>query len=152
MISRAVEKYLRISSKKMRMVVDVFRGKSVKQALEVLPSVNKKAAAYIIDAVKSAFANAKVKNPEAPYTEDMLFISKITANEGPMLKRYRAASMGRASPLAHRTSHLLVELDIIPEKMKELEAAAEKKGKKGIGKLVSRKKGKKEALATKGSK
>lgn len=129
MIARALEKYLKTSSKKMRLVVDLVRGKSVKYALEMLPSVNKKTADMVLQAVKSAYYNVKVKYPEEKYPEDVLYISKITANEGPSLKRYRAASMGRASMIIKRSSHLLVELDFIPEKLKEIESLKEKKHK-----------------------
>jgi large subunit ribosomal protein L22 len=127
MVSKAIAKYVRISSKKARLVVDVVRGKSVEEALNMLPSVKKKASDIVRDLVKSAFSNLKRKHPEEHYTEDMLFISKITANEGPQLKRYRAATMGRASMIIKRSSHIEVQLDFIPEKLKAMEAEKDKK-------------------------
>ena len=67
----------------------------------------------------------------------MLYISKITADEGPRLKRYRAASMGRANPIIKRMSHILVELDVLPEKVKEIEENKVKKDKKIFGKKIA---------------
>ena len=70
---------------------------------------------HILKVVKSALANAKQKG----HPEQSLYISRIIANAGPMLKRYRAASFGRATAIRKRTSHILVELDttqkVIPE-------------------------------------
>jgi large subunit ribosomal protein L22 len=59
----------------------------------------------------------------------MLVISRITADEGPMLRRFRAATMGRASTIRKRSSHLTVELDLIPEKVAEKEAKKKTKSK-----------------------
>ncbi len=64
---------------------------------------------YGIDLLKSAIANAKVKNQGIDTST--LYISKMVADCGPMLKRFRAASMGRASMIHKHTSHLTVELD-----------------------------------------
>ncbi len=79
-----------------------------------LELINKKGAYYLRKVLKSAMANAKNKG----YEEGKLFISKAIANCGPVLKRYRAASFGRASMIRKRTSHILIELDT-PEKLIE---------------------------------
>jgi len=153
MISCSKTRFIRMSSKKMRLVVDKVRGKSVREVFESLPNVNKKACVYVSEAVRSAYSNARVKFPESNYTEDVLYISKITADEGPRMKRFRAASMGRASAILHRTTHLNVELDVIPEKIAEMEAKKEKKEKKpklSAGKSADRKT--KKAAVAKGSK
>jgi len=112
MVAKAEGKYIRISPTKVRMVSDLFRGRNAKQALVELEHFHKKAAHLIRKVLHSALANAKVKG----YDEDKLFISRLIANPGPTLKRYRAASFGRATPVRKRTSHILVELDS-PEKL-----------------------------------
>lgn len=107
MITKAESKYIRISPSKARMVMALVRGQRVDTALNILGAVNKKAAFLIDKILKSALASAKSKG----YEKEKLFISKIVANPGPMLKRYRAASFGRATTIRKRTSHILVELD-----------------------------------------
>ena len=131
MIAKAVARYLKISPKKVRLVLDVVRGKSVGEALALLPNINKKASGLIEEVIESAVNNVKVKYPEQNYTEDVLYISKLTADGGPSLVRYRAASMGRAMMIRRRTSHICVELDVNQEKWAALEAARDKQ-KKGI--------------------
>jgi large subunit ribosomal protein L22 len=60
--------------------------------------------------LRSAITNAEMKMPSSK--AESFYISKITADEGPMLKRYRAAPMGRATMIRKRTTHILVELDV----------------------------------------
>lgn len=152
MISKALAKYVRMSPKKTRLVVDAIRGKNVAEALAVLPNINKKASEYLEELIRSAVNNAKVKYPEEHYTEDVLFISKITADGGPSLVRFRAASMGRATMIRKRTSHILVELDVDKEKMAhhEDEMAKSKKTVKTKQEAETKKKSKKTVV--KGSK
>jgi large subunit ribosomal protein L22 len=96
----------------VRPVIELIKGANALQAMSNLQLINKKAAYYLGKVLKSAVANAKNKG----YEENKLFISKILANPGPMLKRYRAASFGRAAKIRKRTAHILVELDT-PEKL-----------------------------------
>lgn len=107
MVSRAEAKYLRISPTKARLVFPLIKGDNVQTALSKLMAINNKAAPLIFKVVKSALANAKQKG----HPEQSLYISRIVANPGPMLKRFRAASFGRATTIRKRTSHILVELD-----------------------------------------
>jgi large subunit ribosomal protein L22 len=107
MITRAEAKYIRISPFRVRQVIDLIKGENVKSAEDILNALNKKGADCIGKVLKSAVSNAKNRG----YEENKLFISKIIANPGPALKRYRAASFGRASVIKKRTSHILVELD-----------------------------------------
>lgn len=108
MISRAISRYIRISPRKFRQIVPLIKGKNPEEAIAFLSSVKKKASVYAIELLKSAVANAKrVQGIDL----SGLYISNITADCGPMLKRYRAGSMGRASMIKKRTSHLTVELD-----------------------------------------
>ncbi|MFA5362005.1 MAG: 50S ribosomal protein L22 [Candidatus Omnitrophota bacterium] len=108
MLVKAECKHIRISPMKMRQVVDLIRAKNVRDAQVILSSVNKRSTELIVKILKSAVANAKVKG----FTEDQLYISRITCDNGPSWKRFKAAAFGRASPILRRTSHLKIELDL----------------------------------------
>jgi len=116
MIAKAYARYIRVSPRKVRQVVDLLRGKSVYEALSILANLNKRAAVFAEDILRSAMSNAK-RNPEVK--EENLYISKMVVDGGPMLKRFRAASMGRASMIRHRLSHIGVELDLVPARVAE---------------------------------
>jgi large subunit ribosomal protein L22 len=107
MVARSEAKYIRISPTKVRVVIDLIKGAKVSEAITRLQLINKKGAYYLNKVLKSALANAKNKG----HDEDKLFISKVIANPGPALKRFRAASFGRAVMVKKRTSHILIELD-----------------------------------------
>ena len=107
MIAKAEAKYLRISPTKVRPVIELIKGKNAGDAANQLYLTSKKGAYLLRKVINSAIANAKNKG----YEHDKLFISKVIANPGPALKRFRAASFGRATTIKKRTSHLLVELD-----------------------------------------
>jgi large subunit ribosomal protein L22 len=123
-VSRAYARYIRVSPRKVRQVIDLVRGEKVGRALATLASINKGARVYVEKLVKSAVSNAKL-DPQV--LTDELFISKITADGGPMLKRFRAAAMGRATMIRRRSTHLRVEL-----------ASVKKKGVGGMKKVVRR--------------
>jgi len=106
MVARAEAKYIRISPTKVRLVITLIKNEKVTGAMAKLLLINKKGAYYLNKVLKSALANAKNKG----YQEDKLFISKVVANPGPVLKRHRAASFGRATMIRKRMSHILVEL------------------------------------------
>ena len=109
MIAHAHGRYLRVAPMKVRQVVDLVRGKDVNTALVILAQVDKGSNVMISKLLNSAISNAKQKG----LTEEQLFISKITATSGPMWKRFRAATFGRASAILKRTTHLNIELDVI---------------------------------------
>lgn len=129
MVAKAVARFIRISPKKLRLVLGFVRGKDASTALSQLSSVNKKAARFAYSVIQSAVSNAKRKNPEKKLTDADFYISKIVCDQGPMFKRYRAASLGRAMTIRHRTSHLMVELDEVPRKKEEVSPRATKKRK-----------------------
>jgi large subunit ribosomal protein L22 len=108
MLVKSECKHIRISPMKMRQVIDLIRAKNVQEAQVILSAVNKRATGLIVKILKSAVANAKVKG----FTEDQLYISRITCDNGPSWKRFKAAAFGRASPILRRTSHLKIELDL----------------------------------------
>ena len=111
MVSKAILRYTRLSPRKFRLIIPLVKGKRAEEAIALLTAVKKKASGIGIDLLKSAIANAKVKNQGIDTST--LYISKMVADPGPMLKRFRAASMGRASMIHKHTSHLTVELDVI---------------------------------------
>jgi large subunit ribosomal protein L22 len=123
MISRAVSRYIRVSPRKTRYVLNVIRGKKVEHAFAILDNVQKGAAFYIRQVLKSALDNA-VRNTKGSADASNLFISKVTADGGPMLKRYKAGSMGRAMPIKRRTAHIAVELDVVKQPPQQLSTAA----------------------------
>jgi large subunit ribosomal protein L22 len=100
--------YLRIAPRKVRLVVDLIRGKSVQEARNILNFTVKRAALPIRKLLDSAVANAK---NNFNLDEKKLYIKKIFVNEGPKLKRYRAASRGRAVEIQKKTSHITIILD-----------------------------------------
>lgn len=109
MISRAACRFIRISPRKTRLVADMVRGKSVDEAQAILLNLEVRPRIYIKEVLKSAIANATSVNPDISAAD--LYISKILIDGGPMFKRYRAGSMGRAMMIKHRTSHISIELD-----------------------------------------
>ena len=109
MIAQTKVRYARGSPKKVKLIIDLIRGKDVNTSLAILTHVNKGKTELISKALKSAISNAKQKG----LSEDQLYISKIIANPGPHWKRFRAASFGRANPILKRTMHLSIELDLI---------------------------------------
>ena len=110
MVSKAKAKYVRMSPKKVRLVMKLVKGKTVEDANAILGSVNKRAGGPIKKVINSAFAGINLDRQEKLLEKDVV-ISKIKADGGPMLTRYRAATMGRATPIRHRTVHIGVELD-----------------------------------------
>ncbi len=109
MIAKAIARHVRVSPRKVRLVIDLIRGKSTTQAMDILFNVNKGSKQPVEKVLKSALSNAETKSPSTEIQS--LYISKITADGGPMLKRYRAAAMGRATLIHKRTTHILIELD-----------------------------------------
>ena len=102
MEARAQAKMIRVSPQKARLVVDLVRGKQVKEALGMLEYVNKSATPAIIKVVKSAAQNA-VYNEGAE--AEKLYIKEIYVDEGPTLKRF-ARAKGSGTRILKRTSHI----------------------------------------------
>ena len=101
-------KYVRISSRKVKIVIDLIRGKNVDEALAILQYTPKAASPVVYKLLSSAVANA-VNNQEMD--RSTLYVAEVYANPGPTLKRYVARSRGSASPMLRRTSHISVILD-----------------------------------------
>ena len=108
MEAKAVAKYIRMSPQKVRLVVDLVRGKKVQEAKNILFYTRKYAAGIVAKVIKSALANA-TQNPNID--ENILYVKEIFVDQGPTLKRWRARAQGRAAGIKKRTSHITVVLD-----------------------------------------
>jgi large subunit ribosomal protein L22 len=108
MEARAVARYVRISPQKAGLIMDEVRGKKVDEALRMLSFSPKKGARLLKKLIDSAVANAEA-NKEIDV--DTLFIKRLYADQGPVMKRFRPRAMGRATRIRKRTSHLTVILD-----------------------------------------
>lgn len=104
----ATAKYIRISPFKVRVVLDIIKGKPVNEAIAILENTPKAASEVLIKLVNSAAANAENNQNLA---RNDLYIAECYANEGPTLKRIQAVSKGRAYRINKRTSHITVVLD-----------------------------------------
>ena len=110
MEARAIAKDIRMSPRKVRLVVDLIRGRPVNEAISVL-RFSKKAAAVPVDkTLRSAVANARDKADRDGDSVDIdeLVVSRAFVDPGPTLKRWKAGAMGRASPRRRRSSHITV--------------------------------------------
>ena len=105
---RAIARYVRISSSKVKIVVDLIRGKKVDEALAILMYTPKAAAPVVEKLLLSAIANAE---NNLSMDRGSLYVAEVFANPGPTPKRYVARSRGSASPMLKRTSHITVVLD-----------------------------------------
>src|SRR5437763_1611751 len=106
--ARATQRSTRQSPYKMRLVIDEIRGMSVNDALAYLQFSKKHAAKQIAKTLRSAVANAEHASREGNSSLDVdaLYIARAVVNEGPKLKRFMPAAMGRATPIQKRTSHV----------------------------------------------
>ena len=106
--ARAQAKYIRISSRKVGIVLDLIRGKSVDEALATLMFTPKAAAPVVEELLNSAIANAQNNLDLDPQT---LFVAECFADQGPTLKRYQPRARGSAYSILKRTSHITIILD-----------------------------------------
>ncbi|MBI2095964.1 MAG: 50S ribosomal protein L22 [Candidatus Omnitrophica bacterium] len=110
MIARARVQFVRISPRKVRYVIDLIRKKKVSEAQAILNGSPRRAGGILQKLLRQAVDAAK-KNSQVEAAH--LVISKVLADGGPSMRRFRAASMGRASVIHKRTSHITLELDLI---------------------------------------
>jgi len=99
--------HLSLSAQKVRLVIDMVRGKSANEALDILRFVNKRAALPVSKLVASAVANAE---ENFGVSRDDLYVAKITADEAPTRKWRRFGARGRFKPVLRRSSHVSVIL------------------------------------------
>ena len=115
MEARAIQRTVRQSARKMRLVIDQIRGRAVPEAYAILRFSKKHAAKQIHKVLKSAVANAEQRalRENVALDVDGLRVRYAVVNEGPTLKRFGSAAMGRATPIMKRTSH--VEIHVVGE-------------------------------------
>ena len=111
---RATARYVRTSAQKAKLVVDLIRGKDVDSALATLRFARKGVARDVEKVLRSAIANAQQRQGAGEEVE-RLYVRECYADQGPTLKRIRAAPMGRAFRVLKRTSHLTVVVDERPQ-------------------------------------
>ena len=105
--AKAVLKYARISSRKVKIVADLIRGKQVDEALAIIKFTPKASSEVLEKLLKSAIANAENNHG---MNRGNLIVSEIYANQGPTLKRIRPAAKGSAVRIRKRTSHITIKL------------------------------------------
>lgn len=105
MESKAVAKYVRIAPRKVRVVMDLIRGKNVADAFAILKFTPKAGAEVIEKVLKSAVANAE---NNFDMNVDKLYVSSAFVDQGPTLKRIHPRSRGQAFSILKRTSHVTV--------------------------------------------
>ena len=105
---KAVAKHVRISPYKVRIVLDIIRGKGYKEAVAILENTPKAASDPVKKVLMSAAANAE---HNLGMDKDNLFVAKAFADQGPTLKRVMPRAQGRAFRILKRTSHITIVLD-----------------------------------------
>jgi len=112
MEARAIQRTVRQSARKMRLVIDLIRGRAVPEADAILRFSKKRAARQIHKVLKSAVANAQqaAQRQNTPFDADRLRVKYAVVNEGSTLKRFTSAAMGRATPVLKRTSHVEIHV------------------------------------------
>lgn len=102
---KAIEKFIRMSPRKVRLVADLVRGRSVDEAMGILKMTPKEAARAVERAINSAASNA---SQNFGLAREDLIVRTIYANEGPTLKRMKAGARGRYKPILKRSAHITV--------------------------------------------
>ena len=108
--ARAYQHMLRQSPRKVRLVVDLIRGRPVGEAFSILKYSKKGAAKPVSKLLLSAVSNARQQSDRdgERLDEDRLYVKTAFVDEGPALKRFQPAAMGRATPMKKRTSHITI--------------------------------------------
>lgn len=114
-MARATAKYIRMSPRKVRRVVNEIRGKDVNSAKTLLKFLPYAAATVVGEVLKSAVANAKENENLIP---EELKVSKAYVDEAPVFKRWRAMSRGRGYQILKRNSHITIEVEGASDEMK----------------------------------
>jgi large subunit ribosomal protein L22 len=105
----ATAKFVRVSARKARLVADIIRGKSVPEAQAILAFATRDAAVPVRKVLESAMANA---DHNAGLDVRELFITRVTIDEGPTMRRFRPRAQGRSSRINKRTCHITIGLGV----------------------------------------
>ena len=108
MEARAVARYVRMSPRKVRQVVDLIRGKSVEEAINLLHFTPKRGSMPVEKVLRSAVANATNKEEASKLDPEDLFVKEIWVDQGPTMRRYNPGPMGRASLIRKRSCHISI--------------------------------------------
>jgi len=109
MVKRAIARFVRVTPRKARTVVNAIRGRNVREALQILRFVQKDAAGPVLKVLESALANSKAA--DATLDVDHLVVARAVVQEGPKsLKRWRMRAHGRATRIVKRMSHIEIVL------------------------------------------
>ena len=106
----ATAKFVKVTPRKARLVVDHIRGRSVPEARTILAFMPRAAARDVEKVLRSAVANAE-SNPNLRWSGDDLYISAVYVDEGPTLKRWQQRARGRVNQILKRTCHITIRLD-----------------------------------------
>jgi large subunit ribosomal protein L22 len=138
----AMAKHVRMSPQKIRLVVDMIRGRRAEDALQILRFTMKRASRDVEKVLRSAIANAERKAEDAGASLDVdhLFVSNCYVNEGSRWKRLRPAPMGRAFRYQRRTAHIVVGVTEhhVAAQERVAAAAAEAESQKGMAGAVKK--------------
>ena len=119
MEARCVARFLHVTPRKMMLVADLVRGKSVNEAISILKFTPRSAAQPVLKAIQSAVANMVNREDSRDLNPDQLVVRTIFVDEGPSFRRFLPRAMGRATPIRKRMSHLTVAVDVPPEEPAE---------------------------------
>ncbi len=108
--AKAVLRFVRMTPRKVRLVIDLIRGREVMEALTLLKYLPRAAARVVEKVLQSAVANAAVKELGDP---ESLRVSRAYVDGGAVLKRFQPRSMGRANPIHKRTSHITIVVESV---------------------------------------
>lgn len=108
MEAKAIQRHIGVPATKVRLVIDQIRGKPVEEALAILRFSTRPVARVVEKTLRSAVANALVKDEDNPVDAEELYVSRIFADEGRMLKRLRPRARGAAFRVRKRQSHMTV--------------------------------------------
>ena len=108
MEAKAVEKYIKMSPRKIKYVIDIVKKKRVEEAIGLLSLTPKSAAVFVKKAIQSAAANATENFKDYKVAEDSLFIKEIYVTQGPTQKRFKPRAKGRADRVLKKSAHITV--------------------------------------------
>ncbi len=161
MEARAIHRYIPTSPRKMKLVVDLIRGKGVEEAISILHFSPKHASKEAEKTLRSAIANLQNKEESGRIDFDRIFVKEAYVHAGPSMKRILPAPMGRAYRIQKRSNHLTIVVAVkklvVPVKPPAKKKAAPKKGSetteaKAAPRKTASKTGTKKAPAKKSSK
>ncbi|MBI4592472.1 50S ribosomal protein L22 [Candidatus Uhrbacteria bacterium] len=116
---KATARYIRMSPRKVRLIIDVIRGLGVAQARSQLAVMKKAASEPVLKLLESAVANA---THNFRLDASQMYVKQIVADGGPVLGRWRARAFGRAAPIRKRTTHISITLESRPQKARKSNA------------------------------